>query len=417
MNNMQQSLRSDDLIQRMFREYYREADSLIKESSGIEEREFGFLLFRGGMLRHKGFKCVDELQDFLRNFVPSHVYYSCAYYENSEAEMDKKGWLGADLVFDIDADHIPTPCNKVHDKWLCGNCGFVGRGSLPERCPICGSQKFDVKTWPCEVCLESAKVETIKLLDMLMSDFGFSEKEIRVFFSGHRGYHVHVESEAVKTLDAVARKEIVDYVSGLGFDAVFHGLGERGWRTAHVLRGPNLNDSGWRGRVAKGVYDFILYAKEEDFKRVGLKKNVTGALLRSKDVILKSWEDAGPWSAVKGVGFETWKKIAGLCAKSQSAKVDTVVTTDIHRLIRLDGTLHGKTGLKKVEFSLSVIEDFDPFKSAVAFRKGTATVLVSDAPEFRLGDEVFGPYREQRVTLPTAAALLLICKGRAKVVE
>ncbi|MCK4434997.1 hypothetical protein KAU92_05850 [Candidatus Bathyarchaeota archaeon] len=237
------------------------------------------------------------------------------------------------------------------------------------------------------------------------------------FFSGHRGYHVHVESKAVRTLDAVARKEIVDYVSGLGFDAVFHGLGERGWRTAHVLRGPNLNDSGWRGRVAKGVYDFILYAKEEDFKRVGLKKNVTGALLRSKDVILKSWEDAGPWSAVKGVGFETWKKIAGLCAKSQSAKVDTVVTTDIHRLIRLDGTLHGKTGLKKVEFSLSVIEDFDPFKSAVAFRKGTATVLVSDAPEFRLGDEVFGPYREQRVTLPTAAALLLICKGRAKVVE
>jgi DNA primase small subunit len=413
---MLQSLRSDDLIQRMFREYYREADSFIKEPSGIEKREFGFLLFRGGMLRHKGFKRMDELQDFLRDFAPSHVYYSCAYYENSSAEMDEKGWLGADLVFDIDADHIPTSCNKLHDSWLCGNCGFVGRGNLPERCPICGSQKFDVKTWPCEVCLESAKMETIKLLDMLMGDFGFSEQDVQVFFSGHRGYHVHVESGMVKTLDAVARKEIVDYVSGLGFDAVFHGLGERGWSRAHVLRGPNLNDSGWRGRVAKGVYDFILYA-EEDFKRVGLKKNVTDALLKNKDVILKSWEDTGPWSAVKGVGFETWKKIAGLCATSQSAKVDTVVTTDIHRLIRLAGTLHGKTGLNKVEFPLSVIEDFDPFKSAVAFKKGTATVLVSDAPEFRLGDEVFGPYREQRVTLPTAAAVLLVCKGRAKVVE
>ena len=414
---MQQSLSSSDLIQKMFCEYYGEADFLVKEPSRIEEREFGFLLFRGEMLRHKGFKSADELQDFLRSFVPSHVYYSCAYYENAEAEMDKKGWLGADLVFDIDADHIPTPCNKLHDMWVCGNCGFTGKGITPEKCPFCGGQGFNVKTWPCEVCLRSAKTETVKLLDMLMRDFGFSEKEIRVFFSGHRGYHVHVESEAVKTLDAVARKEIVDYVSGLGFEAVFHGLSEKGWRMAHVLRGPSLNDSGWRGRVAKGVYDFILGAEEEDFKRMGLKKNVIAAILKNKDMILKSWDDAGPWSAIKGVGFETWKKIAGFCAKSQSANVDTVVTTDIHRLIRLAGTLHGKTGLKKVEFPVSAIEDFDPFKSAVAFNKGTATVLVSDAPEFRLGDGVFGPYREQRVTLPTAAALLLICKGRAKVAE
>jgi DNA primase small subunit len=37
-----------------------------------------------------------------------------------------------------------------------------------------------------------------------------------VFFSGHRGYHVQIENEVVKTLDAMARKEIVDYVSGLG---------------------------------------------------------------------------------------------------------------------------------------------------------------------------------------------------------
>jgi DNA primase small subunit len=417
MNNMQQPLPSSDLIQKMFGEYYRQADFPIKEPPRIEEREFGFLLYGGEMLRHKGFKRVYELQDFLRSFVPSNVYYSCAYYENPEAEMDKKGWLGADMVFDIDADHIPTSCNKLHDVWVCGNCGFTGKGVTPESCPVCSSQRFEGNTWPCEVCLESAKTETIKLLDMLMRDFGFSEKETRVFFSGHRGYHVHVESEAGKTLDAVARKEIVDYISGLGFDAIFHGLGETGVRMAHVLRGPTLNDSGWRGRIAKGVYDFILNADEEDFKSMGLKRNVIEAITKNKDMILKSWEDAGPWSAIKGVGFETWKKIAGFCAKSQSANVDTVVTTDIHRLIRLAGTLHGKTGLKKVEFPVSAIEGFDPFKSAVVFKRGTATVFVSDAPEFRLGDETFGPYKDRRVELPTAAALLLVCKGRAEVVE
>jgi DNA primase small subunit len=403
--------------QKMFYDYYERTPSSVNAPSEIEKREFGFTLFEGWVLRHKSFKSKEELQTFLQNSVPLDAYFSCAYYENPEAEMDKKGWLGADMVFDIDADHIPTPCNKLHDMWVCSNCGFTGKGVTPESCPVCSSQRFEVNTWPCEVCLESAKNETIKLLNMLMRDFGFSEKEIKVFFSGHRGYHVHVESEVVKTLDAVARKEIVDYVYGLGFDAIFHGLGERGWRAAHVLRGPTLNDSGWRGRIAKGVYDFVLNAKEEDFKSMGLKKNVIAAISKNKDTILKSWEDAGPWSLIKGVGFETWKKIAGFCAKSQSANVDTVVTTDIHRLIRLAGTVHGKTGLKKVEFPPSVIEDFDPFKSAVAFEKGTATVFVSDAPKFRLGDEVFGPYKEQRVELPTAAALLLVCKGRAEVVE
>jgi len=74
--------------------------------------------------------------------------------------------------------------------------------------------------------LASAKAETIKLLEILMEDFGFSESEIHTFFSGHRGYHVHVESEAVKALNAMERKEIVDYVSALGLNIESHVLGE-----------------------------------------------------------------------------------------------------------------------------------------------------------------------------------------------
>ena len=66
---------------------------------------------------------------------------------------------------------------------------------------------------------------------------------------------------------------------------------------------------------------------------------------------------------------------------------------------------------------MSTIDVFDPFKSAVAFKISTVSVFVSDAPEFRLDDETFGPYKNQKVELPTAAAVLLICKGRAEVVE
>jgi len=411
-------LQSTEFLKRIFADFYRREAKSINPPLAIEKREFGFVSFvEGRMYRHKRFDSVDELRSFFENAFVSDAYYSCAYYEDPEAEMDKKGWLGADLIFDIDADHIPTPCGKIHDEWTCGSCGFVGKGLTPENCPACGGQKFDVKTWPCEECLNSAKAEAVKLLDMLQRDFGFSGNETHIFFSGHRGYHIHIENETVRTLDAVARKEIVDYVCGLGLDTGFKGLAEKKPGRTHFPNSPRLNDLGWRGRLAKKMYDFVLNAKQEDYVRLGLKKNVVEMISQNKDAILKRWDDLGPYRAVKGVGFETWRRIVESCAESLSAKVDTVVTTDIHRLIRLTGALHGKTGLRKVEFPVSNVETFDPFRSAVAFKKGSVTVFVSDAPEFRLGDEAFGPYKDQTVELPTAAAVLLVCKGRAEAIE
>ena len=258
--------------------------------------------------------------------------------------------------------------------------------------------------------MTSAKAETTRLLDVLLKDFGFSEKDVSLFFSGHRGYHVHVENEAVEDLDAMARKEIVDYVMGLGFDAGLHGLEDEDARTV------NLKDIGWRGRIARGIHSIILNATIEDYQNIGLKRNTAELIARNKDAILKSLNESRPWGVMKGLGPETYRRLVDFSKKSQSARVDTVVTTDIHRLIRLPGTLHGKTGFKKVEFPIQSLNDFDPFKSAIAFKGGTVSVLVSDAPEFRLGNQEFGPFRNEKVDLPTAAALLLVCKKRAEVI-
>ncbi len=369
------------------------------------------------MLRHKGFINVDALRSSLKTIVPSDVYYSSAYYERPEEEMKGKGWLGADLIFDIDADHILTPCDKAHDTWICSMCGVVGKGPSPRKCPSCGEHKFSEKTWPCEVCLESAKVEAGKLIDILMKDFGFSTEELTVGFSGHRGYHVQVESEEIQALDSMARKEIVDYVVGIGLETEFHGLWKMGGKNTRVLSGPELHDSGWRGRIARGTYEFLLTATPEQLQEVGLKKKAIDAIIKNKEALLESWKEKGPWGITKGIGTESWREIAQQGVEKQSVKIDTVVTTDINRLIRLPNTLHGKTGLKKIEVPISDIEHFDPFKSAVTFKKGTVMVLVSDAPKFRLGDEIYGPYKKQKIELPTAAALMLLCKGAAKVVE
>ena len=407
---------SQTFIRDRFADYYKQHSASILPPSSLKRREFGFLLLeKRVMLRHQGFINAERLRASLSTVVPSDVYYSSAYYERPEEDMRQKGWLGADLVFDIDADHFPTPCPTVHDFWVCTGCGASGKGKHPSKCS-CGGIKFKEKSWPCEVCLDATKAEAIKLVDVLMADFGFSSDVLTVAFSGHRGYHVHVESEAVRELDSLARKEIVDYVMGTGLEAEFHGLGKSS-TPDRMVAGPDLNDRGWRGRVAKGTYDFLLSASEEDLMKTGLKRQQIKPLLAYSEEIMESWDKKGPWGVVKGISPETWKTIAQYGVEKQSVKIDTVVTPDINRLIRLSNSLHGKTGLKKVEVSLTGIENFDPLKSAVAFKGGEVTVHVSEAPQFRVEDTTYGPYKRQKIELPTAAALMLLCKGVAKVVQ
>lgn len=405
-------------IRERFSEFYNENANRIEAPKSIENREFGFTLFKENvMVRHKGFMNAEELREFLKRNVPSNAYYSAAYYSLPEAKMDEKGWLGSDLFFDIDADHIPTKCDKVHDSWVCRKCGLKGGGPAPSKCPKCGNESFDEKTWPCEVCLEAARVETMNLIDILTSDLGFSFSDIKCAFSGHRGYHVQVENEEILKLDSIARKEIVDYVTGTGIDALFHGLGSIIRDGEKLIAGPSLDERGWRGRAARGVYEFLLAATPEDLRKLGLKKNIVDEIIANKDLMLKSWAFGGPWNTVKGLGLKGWGKIVQRGIALQSVKIDTVVTVDIHRLIRLPNTLHGKTGLLKISFPSSEIEEFDPLKRSVAFRKGEVKIYVEEAPKFRLGEESFGPFKKQTVTLPLSAALFLLCKDAAKVVD
>jgi len=403
---------SRDFVYQKFCEYYRDPSTVIPAPVLLGQREFAYLLFKERfMVRHKRFEGISNLRSVLAETVPSDVYHSCAYYENPDFDMDKKGWLGADLVFDIDADHIPTSCNKIHDEFTCAKCGFSGRGITPETCPACEGTKFETKTWPCEQCIDSARAEAAKLIDMLDNDFGFSLDELHVFFSGHRGYHVHVEDKAVRSLDAMARKEIVDYVTGLGLR-----LFEKERVNAKTKKANEkfrLHNFGWYRRLKLGMKNIIANGTEEDFKRIGVKD--TGLLLEKRQAIIDRCIDDGLWGGVFGIGDGTWMKLALYVKNLQAAKIDTVVTTDVHRLIRMNGTLHGKTGLKKTEFPAKNLQDFDPFTGAVALKKGEVKVLVSDVPEFRLGGETLGPYKNETKELPVAAAVMLICKGRAKV--
>jgi DNA primase small subunit len=408
---------AEAFVEQQFAEYYAQALDALSLPSSFSAREFGFIPFKEKiMIRHKGFQTDEAFKAFITSMTPSHAYYSAAYYDDPTKAMDRKGWLGADLVFDIDSDHFTTPCKKHHDYWICEDCKNATTQSPHGTCPQCGSRKIRKEFWLCETCLDLAKAEVMKLLEFLSTDFGFKEREIDTCFSGHRGYHVHVRAEKIRLLDQAARKEIVDYVLGTGLKIKYHGLartyGEADWR----LMGPSLSDSGWKGRIAKGVYGFLLSATLQQLEDTeGLSKGVVKRVLANRDSILEVLSRQASWGMIKGIGPKTWEVLALKGVAKQASEIDPVVTMDIHRLIRIPNSLHGKTGLKVVSIPPKALEQFDPLTEAVAFSDGRLDVYVNEAHPFRLGNEFFGPYRRERVRLPMAAGIYLLCKNAATI--
>ena len=268
----------------------------------MNQREFGFLMFREKMMiRHKSFQELEGFRNALITLAPSDVYYSTAYYQRPEAEMAQKGWVGADLVFDVDADHIDTPCKEGHDMWSCPNCKETRRGRKPARCPKCNHEKLEEKAWLCDRCLFAAKEEMIKLRDFMVEDFGTNPCDMHLFFSGHRGYHMHLISDRLRKMDDSQRKEVVDYVLGLGLDPAEQGLYQGSpdiYSTDKhsVITGPQATDPGWRGRLAKGVLQLVTTFDQKQLLSLGFSRATVNQIIRERDVIEREWLKQIPWS-------------------------------------------------------------------------------------------------------------------------
>jgi len=342
-----------EFLKLKFQEYYKRNVASLNPPPSMVEREFGFLLFRERvMVRHKAFNDFSVFTNSLLSLAPSDVYYSTAYYQHPDLEMERKGWLGSDVVFDVDADHIDTPCKETHDMWVCTSCKETRRGKKPLKCPKCGNEKLEEKAWLCDRCLVAAKEEVLKLLEFLGEDFGIKSNEIHLFFSGHRGYHLHVVSDSLKTLDDVQRREIVDYVMALGLDPAEQGLYQDLFDSKHpIIVGPDLTDLGWRGRLARGVYQILTEWDQNSLIELGFTRGAAAQIVNDRQRIKTEWSRKMLWSSFQDkwrINEKIWRNIVekAMSLVALPAKIDTVVTTDVHRLIRMPGTLNGKTGLK-----------------------------------------------------------------------
>ena len=84
---------------------------------------------------------------------------------------------------------------------------------------------------------------------------------------------------------------------------------------------------------------------------------------------------------------------------------------DIHRIFRLPGSINSKSGLTKIY--CKDLEKFDPYKEASFLSEDTVEIIANCPIEFRLKNKKFGPYSNEKITVPTYAAVYMICKKLA----
>jgi len=403
-------------VQRLFRRYYERDYINVFTPSQFEKREFGYMLFgQKVMVRHLMFRSFDELRRVLAKEAPLHVYRSAAVYQFPQAPMEEKGWLGAELIFDIDADHLETECKKQHDFLICGGCGAVLRSDA-ETCTSCGDKKVTEVNFVCEICLDATKKELIKLIDFLVEDFGFDKSSMTVSFSGNRGYHLSVAVEEVMDLDRLQRQELVEYITGTHLDLKYYGLPVK----KEAGEGPSYNDPGWSGRIAKGckkILERLAAGDEKVAER--LSKHLSVRDVSELSDLHRYWNDLPRWDLLKsGRRSPITEVLVKMAVDEAAAHIDTVVTTDVHRLLRLADTLNGKTGLKACVVSLEKLDEFNPLRDAVVLdHEPYVEIKVLNAPAFQLGEKVYGPFKNDKIKLPADVAAYLLCRGVAELAK
>lgn len=414
--------------------YYKEKKENITFINSFTQREFGVIPWTKEpiMMRHMSFINKESLINFLINNGPKHVYSSGALYDLPESQnMAGKGYQKCDLIIDVDVDHFYTPCKDKHDLWICKNCGKLGRG-MPNKCPACKKLRLKTLPWICEDCLDSAKKEIIKLIyNFLIPDFDIDLSQMKIAFSGHRGYHLKVENEKIRTLTSNERREITDYITGENISFEVLGLQER----TQSIFGFFKQTIGWPQKIIRRIEEILRKPNLEienllsDKRTFNLNKNLVKSLLSYKEDFLNMLnnEQKNNWT-IEGFGLNTWHKFLNTIVSEIGIEVDTPVTIDIHRLIRYPGSLHGKTGFKVQELYPDQLEDFYPLDEPnekldpIVFeseKKITQKIKIIEpnVPATKMKGETHGPYVQgEIIEVPHHIAVFLLCKGVAKTV-
>ena len=387
-----------------FGQYYR--TSTFWRPPRMPKREWMFIPFGGAPpLRHKAFRSESELRQFLSERAMHSCFYSTAYWQKPyELKMNDKLWHGADLIFDLDGDHLP---------------GVTDR-DFPGMLDVIRDQAHSL--WN----------------DFLQPEFGFDESFLQVTFSGHRGFHLHYRDPSLFHLDSEARRELVSHSRGEAVD-VHGGLtrfsdpNAKGWTKRIRNQIPTLIEklvtiaegNEHSSRVMKGLH----LGLKENLQREGKPGKGPASIQKLADMFLheerRQSVARGQISRLgshQGLFLDLVKSDASIVLGA-AGETDEVVTIDVRRQIRWPTSLHGKTGMRVTEFPLERLDrdgsnPFDPLSEAFVFGNENlidVEIVVDDAI-LRFGETRHDVSRGDKLHVSESAATFLSLKGWAKLV-
>ena len=315
-------------------------------------------------------------------------------------KMDDKQWLGADLIFDLDGDHLPG----VTDK------------DFPGMIEVIQEQAWSL--WN----------------DFLEPDFGFKEEHLQVTFSGHRGFHLHYRDPSYFHLGSEARREIVSHIRGEGVEV-----------SDLLERSRKPNATGWAKRVGLGIRSVVekldaihegdaklLKTSTAELKDMMEREGLKG--LRGKSSVEKLAELMqepsrrgrvldGRVAALNNHAllFQNLIRADTSVVLGNAGETDEVVTIDTRRQIRWPGSLHGKSGMRVTEFPLSRLDPdgpnpFDCLCEGIALSRqdNVKVEMVVDDAVARFDQTVIDASIGDVFEIHEAGATFLILKGWAR---
>jgi len=310
-----------------------------------------------------------KLYDYILNKkTPLHLYYSSAYYSDPSIDkMELKGWQGSDLMFDIDADRYPN-CNVVYTICVKSNKVIEGKTDCPNSEEAIHYQNISTK------CIERAFIDVVKLYLILKDEFGF--KDIRIYFSGNKGFHIKVSDDSILQLTRDERREITSYVMLENID-VERLFPCRGKKTGYTLF--HQNERGLRRRVLKIIIDS------------GLKYERIGEYVK--------------------IDCDTLKTVI----EEARVNIDPVVTMDTSRLSRFGNSLNCKSGfiVKRIDidrFTGFNYYDYSPWTGRIKVKPLVDATLP-------LIDDRIALKRGEVVSMDSTTAIYLAFKGLVKIVD
>lgn len=376
------SLRDIKYVERLFRAYYGgdAAERIFRSTPEPDRREWAFLRMDGPMIRHVKLGGINDLYSQL-DPPPKGIYYSLSTYEYPDYPMPEKQRIKTDVAFDLDADHIRGAVLQEVSK--CKSCGWVGRGDSCEKCggEVRKIQLVDDRT------ITSISGEVSRLLSRLSSFLDVDVERLRIFFSGLRGFHIHLEEEPYRSLDSVERIELKDFLTLDGVEI-------------HLARSP---DSALIN-IVRECRDMISEIGDVSVRNI-LQK------------LLDDTVDARLYSSIRkrlSEDRDLRERVSRIVRELCGVNIDPVVVTDMSRLIRAPYSLHGKSSLIKIPLGIEDLESQDqPVISLASPSTNMVKVYVHYIPPLLWGGREIPPVYNEDAVLPESLAIYLVNMGLA----